>query len=199
MKEAIVEQQIKISNLERQCPSSFPDLSTAAAHTKAACTQGQEVADPDALMKEREEFGGKLQEKPVEEWIERMTRRQAEQEAGERAGHEVREQTEKEAKEQAEKAVREQAEREAKRRAAEAARVRLAEVKAQLKPTDEGKEWEEREEKGRVEREAKEKPPVSKTPSAWVRDHRGVWIQGGTVPPRRPSGWGSSLGSYLFK
>ena len=213
MKEAIVEQQIKISNLEHQFPANFPDLPTVATPAKAARTQGQEVVNPDALMKEREECRGRLQEGPAE-WVEGVARRQAKQEAGERGGREVRgqaereakerverearesqEQTERAVKEQAEEAARERAEREAKKRAADVARVRLAEVGAQLKAADEAKKWEEREEKERAERETKEKDPVSKIPSSWVRDHRGVWIQGET-----PSGWGwgSSVANYLL-
>lgn len=210
MKEATAEQQIRISNLERQHPASFPDLSTAAAPAKAACTQGQEVVNPNALTKGREECGGKLQEAPAEEWIERATRGQAERETEERAGRETQERVEKEAKERAEREARE-AQRQATRvvderaketawekakREAEAENVvtqaKLAEARAKSKAAVEAREREHRERMERTQKEGRVKGPVPEAPSAWARDHRGVWIQ------QKPSDWGSSWASYLF-
>jgi membrane protein involved in colicin uptake len=97
LKDAVVEQQIKISKLERQGTASSPHISAAPVPIAAPYTQIQVNADNDAQRRERElEAGRKAKEE-----AKRKARREAAKEAKEKAEREAKEKAEREAKEKA--------------------------------------------------------------------------------------------------
>ncbi|KAF9642361.1 hypothetical protein BDM02DRAFT_3124627 [Thelephora ganbajun] len=129
LKEAVVEQQIKISKLERQVSSGFSDLPKAAATIEPVDVR--ELDNREGLNREV------------------VAARSAK--AKEYADREAREQTKREAKEKAEEMVRVKAERDAKRKAEKEAKEQ-AERKVKEKAEQEAREKAERQTRERVER-----------------------------------------------
>ncbi|KAF9645580.1 hypothetical protein BDM02DRAFT_3119982 [Thelephora ganbajun] len=151
LKEAVVEQQTKISKLERQASSSFSNLPKAAA-----------TIEPVDVR----ELGGKLdnREGPNREAVPARSakaKRRVDRGARERRERRAREQIKRKAKEKAKEVARVEAEGDAKRKAKK-------EVKERVERGE--KERLEREEAERIEKGEREKIPAPKIQSAWGSD-----------------------------
>jgi len=148
LKEAIVEQQIKISKLERQGFTSFPNLSTVATPTEVAYTC--ELDTPEGLSAAESE-PSILSAVYRNEAAVRCEKERNEKEAQEKKEREERDRAEREEREAQEKKDRE--EREDRKRQDKTDREAR---KKKQREERERKEQEERAEKERIEREARE-------------------------------------------
>ena len=122
MKDAIVEQQIKISKLERQGLNSLPDLSTPTTPSEAtAARELHSIEDPITTgitaRTRKPKKQAEMKARKEKELAEQEARERVKREAKERAEQEAKERAEWEAKEQAEKAAREEAGRDVSKRA----------------------------------------------------------------------------------
>jgi hypothetical protein len=146
LKEAVVEQQIKISKLERQGSASFSNLSIAATLTKAAYTS--ELGTPD----------GRNTAEPEPSVLCTDDRREAEKRREkERYEKEVQEKTEREERDRVQREESEAQEKRDREERGERERQERANWHATKECEErERKEQEERAEKERIEREASE-------------------------------------------
>ena len=213
MKEAIVEQQIKISKLKRQDLSNLSNLPAAAAVHEPHSPKGPDTADTTARITEtveRAEQEAKEQaEESAREKMDKVARRRAEREEARRAEQMAEEEAEREkqeraeeaarvkaeriAKRKAEKAAKEQAEREAKERAEREAREQ-AEWEAREKVEREVKEMAGRREKERLERDEKEEKEQAEKEAEKVEREAKEGEERKKVPvSKSPSIWGSTV------
>lgn len=112
MKDTIVEQQIKISKLERRGFNSLPDLSTPTTPSEATTARElHSIEDPITTgitaRTQKPKKQAEMKARKEKELAEQEARERAKREAKERAEQEAKERAEREAKEQAEKAANE--------------------------------------------------------------------------------------------